>query len=132
MWIEIVKLMILPLSTKYNWLWQWGYNCLFFVFYTIKELIYSLRQKKKCFGGQGRAGAFFTLLFWKHSKITTLPLNSNCLELGSMLFFVIIESDEGKFSVLAYIKYYLMLKGELRVYITQARVETSALFGWCI
>jgi hypothetical protein len=49
-----------------------------------------------------------------------------------MLFFVIIESDEGKFSVLAYIKYYLMLKGELRVYIMQARVETSALFGWCI
>ena len=129
MWIGIVKLMILPLSTKYNWLWQWGYNCLFFVFYTIKELIYSLRQKKKMLWW---AGAFLTLLFWKHSKITTLCLNSNCLELGSMLFFVIIEFDEGKFSVLAYIKYHLMLKGELRVHITQARVETSALFGRCI
>jgi len=93
--------MILPLSTKHNWLLQRGIIVLFFfVFYTIKELIYSLRQKKK----HWCAGAFLTLLFWKHSKITTLSLNLNCLELGSTLFFVIIEFDQGKFSVLTYIK----------------------------
>jgi hypothetical protein len=85
-----------------------------------------------------RVGAFLDFQFYKHNKITTIPLNSYYLYLGSrffiiiifnMFFYFFIKSNLENLVFLACIKYYLMLKSGLRIKITWTHVSAPVLLG---